>query len=68
MQGEVDFRERLLLLDGANSIVEVLGLVHFAGLVVLHGGRLIFGERGRGVEGDGLRRQRGAASGEEAGA
>lgn len=40
VQGKVDLRERLLLLDGADSIVKVLGLVHVALLVVLHGGQV----------------------------
>lgn len=38
MQGEVNLRERLLLADGANSIVNVLGLVDVLRLV-LHVGR-----------------------------
>jgi hypothetical protein len=38
MQGEVDLRERLLLTDGANSIVNVLGLVNVL-LLVLHVGQ-----------------------------
>jgi len=38
MQGEVNLGERLLLTDGANSIVNVLGLVDVLRLV-LHGGR-----------------------------
>jgi hypothetical protein len=39
MQGEVNLRERLLLTDGANSIVNVLGLVDVLRLV-LHVGRI----------------------------
>ena len=39
MQGEVDFRARLLLSDSSHSIVNVLGLVDIL-LVVLHGGRI----------------------------
>lgn len=38
MQGEVDFRQRLLLLDGADGIVKILRLVE-AFLVVLHDGQ-----------------------------
>lgn len=38
MQGEVDFGEGLLLLDGADGIVEVFGLIE-ALLVAIHGGR-----------------------------
>jgi hypothetical protein len=38
MQGKVDLRERLLLTDGANSIVNVLGLVDVLRLV-LHVGQ-----------------------------
>lgn len=41
VQSEVDFRERLLLLDGAHSTVKVLGLVDIVLLVILHGGRLL---------------------------
>ena len=38
MQGEVDLRERLLLTHGANSIVNVLGLVDVL-LLVVHVGQ-----------------------------
>ena len=52
MQGEVDLRKRLLLLDCTDGIVHVLGLVDFLRIVV-HVGEL-FEElwgwgRGRGV-------------------
>ena len=38
MQGEVDFGQRLLVLDGADGIVEILALVEVLRRV-LHGGR-----------------------------
>lgn len=38
MKGEVNLRQRLLLLDGANGIVNVLGLIERL-LIVLHDGQ-----------------------------
>jgi hypothetical protein len=56
VQGKVDFRRRLLLLDGANGVVHVRLLVDIL-LVVLHAGRLSW--RSRAVGGGGLWRARG---------
>jgi hypothetical protein len=40
VQGEVDLREGLLFLDGADSIVEIFGLVKVL-LVGVHGGQVL---------------------------
>lgn len=65
VEGEVNLGERLLLLEGADGIFEVLGLVNFAWLLVLHGGQMFMASLGgasRRMGEEGTRGEWGASS------